>query len=314
MTMSSQTIALVAIVLASIFWASAGTVTKILLRTFDPFPLAFLRFLIASIAILPLFLKSKRLNLRQLIIDIAPIALFSAGNIFFFYLGLLRTTANAAAIIYTAEPIMIAWLSPILIGEQVSRKKIQGILLGCVGVLVILLLPALETGTTFTGDILGNILIIIAALSWAFYTIGSRRLIDQKHYSVISVTSITLFTSATIFFGLSLFFPHRDYLSPLIQATNLSLVIYLAILVTVVTLLSFQWAIKHSSATTASLTNYLQPVIGIGLNMLFLGEKLTFGFIIGSILVIAGVFLATGTRLIEYFRVLRTNLKRHPFN
>ena len=47
--MSSQTIALIAIVLASVFWATAGVVGKILLTTFDPFTLAFLRFLVAGL-------------------------------------------------------------------------------------------------------------------------------------------------------------------------------------------------------------------------------------------------------------------------
>ena len=297
--MSSRLTALFAIVLASLLWSTAGVVTKILLKTFDPLPLAFLRFFIASLVIAPFFIKNVSKSIKQNLKLLVLISLFGSGNIAFFYFGVAKTTANATAIIYTALPLVIALLSYLLIHERITKRKLSGILLGCIGIFTIILLPLWETGKVISGNTQGNLLIFVAVLSWSLYTVGSRYLISQKQLTPFSMTAISIFTSAIIFFLLTTLTSHRNYIEPLFKLNNLLLVMHLAVLVTVATYLLFQWAIKHSSATTASLTNYLQPVFGIILNMLFLGEQLTWGFIIGSILVFGGVIWATGTQVFD---------------
>lgn len=307
--MSSHTIALISIVGASFFWASAGVVAKILLRSFTPFPLAFLRFLIASLVILPLFLKYKPPHLRRLLKDTLPIALLSTANITLFYFGLTRTTNNAAAIIYSSVPLMTALLAKRTLGEHVTPKKIASILLGFVGVLTILILPLMEKGQRLSGDFWGNALIVVASVTWALYTIGSRYLVNQRHYSPLTVTTVSLVTSTVVFAIFThIFFP-MNYLSPLFEGHNFILMIHLGVVVTVATYLLFQWALKHASATTVSLNNYLQPVFSIALGILILGERITVGFVVGSLLVFGGVFLATGTQVFKQVSLLRRYLK-----
>lgn len=300
--MSSSTIALISLIAASLLWSTAGVTTKILLQTFDPFPLAFLRFTIASLVLLPFFLIKSRPTLKNWYKELIPVAIMGTGNIIFFYLGLTRTTVNASIIIYTAQPLITAILASHLLAETITSRKIQGILVGLVGILVIVLLPLWERGEIVSGDLLGNLLIFIAVWCWSFYTVGSRYLINQKHYPVTTVTGGSILVSAAIFLLFTLFLPHRNFVAPLLQIQPLLLLIHLSLLVTVATLLLYQWAIKHSSATTASLTSYLQPVFGITLAIVILGEKITIGFVIGSLLVVLGVFLATGARLSQKLR------------
>lgn len=290
--MSSRNIALVTIVISSLLWSTSGAVSKILLRELPPFPLAFLRFMIASLAILPWFLKQKHLKVSKLIRDILPLSLFSAANIMFFYIGLTKTTANAAALIYTATPIMAALLARVFTGEQLSKQKIQGVFLGLAGATVISILPLWETGTRVTGDLVGNLLILAAVFSWAIYTVGSKRIIAQG-YSPVTITATSFFVSTIIFFFITITTFKGNLLMPFQDMTSLILLIHLAILVTVATYLLYQWAIKHSSATTASLNVYLQPVFGIIINAALLGESVTPGFIVGGILVGWGVLIAT---------------------
>ena len=303
--MSSATIALIALLGATFFWSTANVVGKILLQTFAPFTLAFLRFFLATIVILPFFLKQKPVSFKKLIREVLPISLFSTGNIMLFYLGLTRTTANASAVIYTATPLIVAVLSKILLHERLNFKKTLGIGLGFVGALTIVLLPVLTTGESFSsGDFGGNLLVLLAAFSWALYTIGSQRL--AKRYSPLTISTVSIVVSALVFLLLTWFFEQLPTSAQVFVPKQFGLLLHLAILATY---LLYQWAILHSSATTVSLSNYLQPVFAVFLGILILGEKLTWGFIIGSVLVFTGVFLTSGAQVLRELSKLWRHLK-----
>lgn len=308
--MSSQTIALIAILLSSLFWSTANVVTKILLRDFDPFPLAFLRFAIASFILIPLALHSNKLPIRAILKDMVPITLFSTGNIFFYYLGIGLTSANAAAIIYTIVPILSALFARYFIKEPFSVLKISGIIVGLIGEGIILVLPIIQKGEPISGDTRGNILILIASVSWAIYTVGSRRLLTARQYSPLLISTVSVAITAIAFGALTAMTPHRNFIAPLFSLTVLLLVLHLALFVTVATYILFQWAIKHSSAATASLNNYVTPVFAIALGVVFLNEQLTWGFILGTLFVILGVFLATGVQLLNQLKKIAARLFR----
>mgnify|MGYP001570471920 CR=1 FL=1 len=293
--MSDRTKVLLAIVGASMLWATAGT-AKILLRSFDPFTAAFFRFFVASVVILPFFLKERRQH-KSSLLPLIPMAFLSTGNILFFYWGLRTTTANAAFVIYTTVPLVVALAAPKLIGEQVTPKKFAGIILGLVGALFIAILPVMEQGQLSSGDLGGNLLVFIAVLCWSGYTITSRSILTAKRATPISMTAISIFISTLVFAVFTATQWNPSYVSKL-TGTNLIIIFQLGIFVTVATYLLLQWAIKHSSATTASLNQYLLPIFAVVFNIFFLGERLTLGFIVGSIVVFAGVFLATGERFL----------------
>ncbi|MEK7079639.1 MAG: DMT family transporter [Patescibacteria group bacterium] len=293
--MSDRTKVLLAIVGASMFWATAGT-AKILLRSFDPFTAAFFRFFVASVVILPFFLRERRQH-KSSLLPLIPMAFLSTGNILFFYWGLRTTTANAAFVIYTTVPLVVALAAPKLIGEQVTPKKFAGIILGLVGALFIAILPVMEQGQLSSGDLGGNLFVLIAVLCWSGYTITSRSILTAKRATPISMTAISIFISTVVFAVFTATQWNPSYVSKL-TGTNLIIIFQLGIFVTVATYLLLQWAIKHSSATTASLNQYLLPIFAVVFNIFFLGERLTLGFIVGSIVVFAGVFLATGERFL----------------
>ena len=301
----SRSIALIAIIGASLLWSTAG-ISKPLVRQFDPFTVAFIRFLIASLIILPFALKEK-INKKIKYLPILPITLLSTVNIIFFYLGLTTSTANAATIIYNLTPLIVALTAFRLIKEQIAAKKIVGILIGFFGTMIIAVLPIFEGKSPVSGDIRGNLFFIAAACSWAIYTIGSRQVIAKHGYSPLTVSSISIFNSTLVFGLITIFTWKSDYLSALTNPSMYLLFLHLGILVTVATYLLFQWGVKNSSASTASLSQYLQPIFAIIFNVIFLGEKLTFVFIIGGLLVFIGVIIATGTGVIaEINKLLRT--------
>lgn len=289
--MSPSKIALLTIIGASFFFSLSPIVTKILYHSFEPMPLAFLRFLIASIFILPIFFYQKKESLFKSFRAVAPYSIFSTLNILLFYLGIARTTADSSAIIYCDVPIVTAILSYFLIKERLDRRKKFGILLGLLGVTLIAILPLFQKSIK-TGDLTGNILILIATFMWAIYVIMSKKIIG-KGFSPITVSAISFIVSAVIFFAISLFVAKKDFIAPIFTASNFLLLLLLGGVVTVGSYVLMQWAIKHTSATTVSLNQYISPIFTISLAAAVLGEKITAEFVIGAILVFAGVFMAT---------------------
>ena len=295
--MSSRTKALIAIILSALLWSTAG-LSKIVVRELDPYVAAFLRFFIAAVVILPFFLKEK-VKGKHIVRDLVPLSLLATANILFYYVGLSVSTANAATLIYAGAPMFTAVLAHFLIGERLNKQKITGIILGLIGIIFIVALPGIAKGETVTGHIQGNISFLMAVVVWSFYTIGSRRAITQKGYSPLTVTSVLMFTTTTVFFIVSLFTFQPRYLTVIAQPSTLFLFLHLGILVTVVTYLLYQWAVKHTSATTASLQNYLGPVFSILVNVTVLGETITPAFLIGTAFVLAGVIIASGSGLLQ---------------
>jgi drug/metabolite transporter (DMT)-like permease len=290
--MSSRTKALIAILISSIFFSSAG-MAKIVVRIIDPYTVAFLRFFIASVVILPIFVREKNKG-KHLVRDLVPLSLFCAGNIACYYIGLTTSTANAGTLIYAGLPLVTAVLANQFLHETLRFQRIVGISIGLCGVTLIALLPLLEKGAGVTGSLPGNIFFFLAILVFPMYTILSRRAIATQGYSPITITGVSLFTTAAVFFVISLFTFNPRQLPQLVQPNIIILLLYLGIFVTALSYLLYQWAVKHSSATTVSLSSNLQPVFAIILNIIFLGESITPMFLLGGAIVISGVAIAGG--------------------
>jgi len=290
--MSPKRIALVAIIIASLLWSTAGVGTKILLREFDPFPLAFLRFFVASLIMLPFFLQEKHKSIITMAKDTAPIALLLTSNIIFYYFGMQKTSVNASAILYAGAPFVVATTAHFLLGDYITFRKIFAIAIGFIGVTTILILPILEKGEHISGDFLGNLVIVIAVISFSMYTVGSRYLMNVKHYSAITITSMSLFVTMIVTGICTVFSPSGFQWIPLLHPQTFIIFLHMAILVTVVTYLLYEWAIEFSSPLTASFNIYLQTVFSILLAVVILNESLTAGFIGGSALVFIGLMLA----------------------
>lgn len=297
--MTSPTKALLAIVGASLLWSTAG-LSKIVILALDPYMAAFLRFLVASIVILPFFLKEKRG--QKPITPLILLSLGSTANIAFFYIGLQTSTANASALIYAGVPLLTAVLAHKLIGEAITTKKIVGILVGLIGVAFIAILPALEKGQVVSGGFPGNFFFIAAVVSWTLYLIASRRIMSRHGYSPVELSSVSIFTTCIIFFIISLFTFRTSYIPRMTDPAMIFYILHLGIGVTVGTYLLLQLAIKLSSASTTSLTNYLQPVFALLFNAVFLKETITLQLIAGIVLVFTGITISSGAHVLKEVR------------
>lgn len=290
--MTTRHKAFAALLLVSILWGTAGVAAKMLIQELHPYVVLFYRFGIAALVILPWFIRAKKpANIWKILV---PFSLLGVGNALFFYQGITSTTVSAAAVIGASTPLVTACFAGVLISEHTSKEKIIGILIGLIGALCITILPLWDQGKSIGGDFIGNIWIILSVISWTLYMVGSRRFLSRETFSPLVMAEIGFIMMAIFGFVLALITNQSFYTDAFHRPSYQLLFFYSAIPLTVVTFVLFQWAIKHISATTASLKDYIQLVIGVAVSMMVLGEKINTSFMIGSAIVLVGIAITTG--------------------
>lgn len=298
--MSVRRKAFLGLLLVSVLWGTAGVTAKMLIAELHPYVLLFYRFGLASIIFLPWFLRAhKPKNTWRTLI---PFSLLSIGNALFFYLGIVHTSASAASVINTSTPLLTALFSHFLIGERTHKEKILGVIVGLIGTLIIILLPLWNEGRSIGGSITGNLLILLSVVSWTLYLVGSRKFISQETFSPVVMTEINFLTLALFSLVMAVVTGQTFVTDAIFTPSYFFLLLYAAIPVTVVTFGIFQWVIKHISATTASLKDYIQLVISVGLSIVILGERLNAIFILGSGIVVTGLILASHKAILRILR------------
>lgn len=153
--------------------------------------------------------------------------------------------------------------------------------------IVITLIPNLSKVTENIGTILENGLVLIAVISYALYTVFSKKL--QEKNSPIALT--TMMTLTTIVAS-SLLIPfdinkYSDVASNLSVGAILA-VLYIGVIGTAVYFLLFQKVIKKTNPIIASTLFYLQPVCTSLWSYILINEKLTISLLIGSIFILCG--------------------------
>lgn len=157
---------------------------KILLQQgFTPMILVGWRFFVAALATLPLVLAGERnivaallpakAGLRDVALVILIGLLQTAAVMGLLFWAMQFISASTAAILLFTNPIWVAVLGRIFLGESLHRARLVGLLLGVVGVaLAIGVSPSmLSGGMTLAGEIIG----IVSALCWASATLINKR-------------------------------------------------------------------------------------------------------------------------------------------
>jgi drug/metabolite transporter (DMT)-like permease len=288
--------AFTALIVTTLLWSLMAVISKYAVSSITGVTLLFLRMLIASIAFAPIFFYVKpwrKPHFKQLV----AISTFSALNMTFYLLGIQYTSASASILIYAAMPILIIIASAVLYKKKYDSQKMVGVGVGFIGLLYIMYLSSLEKGTTISGSLHGNILVIGAMLSWTIYLLLSKKL--SKFFTPLEIGSTSILWAFIIALGIFLF---QSIGKPFSIQLNINIILaalYIGLCGTFLTYILFQYAIKHLSSLTVSLSNYLQPIATTFFAILFIGEKLTPHYIIGSLIILGGVLLSSDIQILH---------------
>ncbi len=291
--MNDRQKAFLSIFLYSLLGGAMAAVTKVGLSQIPPLSFAFIRFLVATVIVTPFIWKRREFFIKDLK-TLGPFSVLATLNIIFFILGIKLTTANISQILYAAVPIIAAVLTHFVLEENQSLRKISGIVLGFIGVFLVIFLPILEKGK-FSGDLLGNFLLVLAVISWSLYMMLSKK--AQKTHSPYHIVSIFIIITAIV---LSPFFLYES-ISQYGWWTKINIpailsILYVVLAGTIATYLLNQYSIKHGGVIFASMAFYLSPLFGFFAAFILLGEQLTPILIFGGIATLFGVYLVTAKK------------------
>lgn len=284
--------AILMIVLAAALGGGIGVFSKIALHDISPVPYTLIRFILGIATLLPFVFKYRKelkfVNPGRLIL----ISLLGTINITIFIFAIGNTSADIGSMLYAGSPLIVGILSYLILKENITRKKIFGILIGFIGVLLIVFLPTIGRYNPFNGNLFSNLMILIAVCSTSLSAVMIKKF--QKDYTTLEFT--VAFFAVTIATQLLLIpwdlVQHPAWFTA-ISSSVLWAILYNGILGTGIYYFLYQYAINKTTPVTAAMILYLSPIFTFLWAWLLLGETLTSTFIAGSVLAFIGVALVT---------------------
>lgn len=211
-----------------------------------------------------------------------------AINQMFFIKGVSLTYSIHSSLLILITPILITFMAAWLVKEKITATKLTGLSLGITG--AVLLITARDHSGNGTHVLLGDLFIIINAISYSFYLVMARKLMHD--YDSLQVLR-WVFTFGTFFilpFGWNEFITTSWSSFGWQQWLALSFVVLGA---TFVAYLFNIYGIRHLGASVTGAYIYSQPIFASVIAVVFLGESLTLLKIISALLIFGGVYLSS---------------------
>jgi len=278
--------------LALVFiWGANFSVVKHAVSELPPLAFNALRFSGASLlALLLTWLVEKDLHIARKDWPLLILMAFVANSVyqFLFIQGIARTRASNSSLILATPPIWVALFGTLTHSERLSRRNVLGVLLSFVGLCLLIGGSGSELSLgvqTFAGDLLT----LCAALIWATHTIVVKRL--TNHNSALKVTAWMLVfgTIPLVMVGLS-DLKGLDWAQ--VSTESWLGLAYSAVLAIAVGYVIWNTGVKRIGSTRTAIYSYLQPLIGVGIAWVTLGETMQPLQALGAAGILAGVALA----------------------
>ena len=285
--------ALFALLFAVFFWGLSFPLIKEALDLgILPITLAVLRYMIGLIPLI-LYLVIKR-DLKPMMKALRDdwklfLALGLVGITFPNLLqnyGMVWTSAHVSSIIQASGPVFTIILALFFLREHLGLYKIAGTALAIIGTLLLIT----EGGVTFKGTtFLGNLLVMLSAISYAFSSILSKKSLEKYEPLTVAILSILV---GTPFLALFWVIENPVEQVPRISAYLWSIVIILAILPGVAALLLWFTVLKTREVSRVILFIYLIPVFATAIAYFIFEEAITISTVFFAFIIICGVTIA----------------------
>jgi len=263
-------------------------IAKYGLAYIDPLTFAFYRFILSSCLLLAItrFVRREPPVERR---DWWRLALLGAlvipGNQTLFLIGQSLTGAGHGAFLFSTTPVWIFVLAIIHLKERPGWRRTLGIFIAGAGVLSIMWSGIADFGFDY---LLGDLIIFVSVIAWAYYTILGTPVV--RKYGAIRTTAYALAIGSALYLPVGLFSAWRfDYSRPGLWAWGS--VVYMAVALSIIVYVIWYWLLRHMEASRAAVFQNIQPLIAASVAYIFLGEPLSSAFVVGGLVVIAGVVL-----------------------
>ena len=280
--------------LTALFWAGNAVVARALHTLLPPATMAFWRWVLALLLLLPFVLRplyEQRALLRANWARLALLGVLGVGcSNEFLYAAMQTTTATNGVLINSMTPLLIVLIGRMLFGVRMTGRQQAGILLSLVGIVGIV--SRGEVAVLMRLDFNhGDLLLVGGALTWALYTVLLR-------WRPAGIDNLAFLGAAVVGGIVLLMLPL--YLIELASgrtatwnaATGVGMV-YFAVFPSILSYLFWSRGVQQVGANRAGLFLYLVPVFGILLAITFLGEQLHLFHLAGAALIFTGIAISS---------------------
>jgi len=286
-----QPVVVLAYSTAALALAAQWISSKIALNVAPPLELSTMRFAIASVVLVGIAVATRTpLPIRSWRGVAAAAALGFFGFNALAFVGLRLTPASDSALIVPTTIPLATGLFATLIRERLTSRKLAGFAVATCGTAIVIVAGQQAGSEVSTQRLVGNLLELASAVCWA----GSLTVAAI----VLRTESVLGFLTLASLFGTLMLFPlglledgyHDIALWP---AETWTAVLVLSLFSTVVAFLIFFWAVRRFGAGLGAMISYLVPVAALVLAFVVLGERPLPMQLVGAVVIVIGVRLAT---------------------
>jgi drug/metabolite transporter (DMT)-like permease len=271
-----------------LIWGINFAIVKSALASFSPLAFNAIRFTIASLFVLTVLAVRGEIGLPERSDVPRVLALGLLGNVAYqmcFILGLARTQAGHASLILALTPVTIALFSTLTGHEKPGPRTWTGALLSVIGV-------GLVTGAGLRiqgrSALLGNLTLLGACLTWAFYTVGARPIVAR--YGSLQATAWTMWvgTVGLILAGVPALL-RQDWSA--VGAAAWGGLLYSALFAIGLAYLIWYRGVERIGNTRTAIFSNLTPVVAMLAAAHLLAERPGLGSLLGAALTLGGVMI-----------------------
>lgn len=285
----------VSLVITTLFWGGTFIAGRTLAGSVPPANAAFLRFAIATLAlvILARLIDGKiaippRKEWFSLLL-LGMTGVFSYNILFF--TGLQHIEAGRASLIIALNPLAITLTAVIFLGERLTFKQFIGILISLIGALFVIS-NGHPSAIISGGFGIGEAAILGCVASWTAYSVIGRSVLRS-----ISPLAAVFYSS---FIGTLLLFPLVWINNSINEILSYSLydwtrLIFLGLFGTAIGFSLYYHSIRKIGASRCSVFINLVPLFSILLSWLLLKESIKLSVLAGGLILLAGVYLTNSS-------------------
>jgi len=272
-------------------WGMTFISTKVLLQSLAPLEILFIRFTMAFLAlwiISPkrLVLSDKKHELYFAAAGLLGVTLYFLGE----NVALTYTYASNVGLLVSVSPFFTALLTSVFLKEEKLHPSFfAGFFFAMAGVFMV----------SFNGSFVlklnpfGDVLAILAAFSWAAYSVLLRKISSFGYNALLS-------TRRVFFYGVLFMFPAMPFMGfnpdihMLFTAQNVLNLLFLGLIASAVCYVTWNFSLSILGPVRTSIYIYIIPAVTVIASAVLLHERITYVAGIGTLLIFIGLFISGG--------------------
>lgn len=283
----------------AVLWGGNNVSIKVALNHGSPMQIGWIRFVLGAVVTIA-YMAARRESFSVKGHEIWPllaVGLMFSVQLVFMNVGQDLTTAGHGVALHSTMPIWAATISQLFIpSDRMSRWRVIAMALSYAGVLVVVFgdAEASQSGATVIGDVLSLISAVLLGARTVMISVFAQSVSEAKLMLGQLVIGTVLLLGGSYLFETPVYTTDGSFWFALA---------YQGFVIAGFGFLATAWLLKHYLPSTVTFYFFAQPIAGVTLAWLILGEDPGRGLIAGVVLVCIGALLHSGESFLKAKRM-----------